>query len=51
MLARTHSQVSIMRRIAQALTYLHGEARAAALDEVAAAIDQAERAVRELLSR
>lgn len=35
----------MMRRIAQALTYLRGEATAAALDEVAAAIAHAERSV------
>jgi hypothetical protein len=45
MLARTHHQLSITRRIARALTYLRGEARAAALDEVAAAIGRAERSV------
>lgn len=51
MLARTHRQVSILRQIAQALTYLRGEARAAALDEVAAAIDQAEQSVSVLSQR
>ena len=34
------------RRIAQALIYLRGEATAAALDEVAAVIGNAERSVR-----
>ena len=34
------------RRIARALIYLRGEATAAALDEVAAVIDNAERSVR-----
>jgi len=42
----TRRQLSMMRRIAQALTYLRGEATAAAMDEVAAAIGHAERSIR-----
>jgi hypothetical protein len=38
-------QLSTMRKISQALIYLRGEADAAALDEVAAAIGNAERSV------
>jgi hypothetical protein len=45
MAASRRRQVSMMRRIAQALSFLRGEATAAALDEVAAAIGKAERSV------
>jgi hypothetical protein len=45
MVVCTRRQVSMTRRIAQALSFLRGEATAAALDEVAAAIGQAERSL------
>jgi hypothetical protein len=45
MLASRRRQASMMRRIAHALTYLRGEATAAALDDVAAAIANAEQSV------
>ena len=45
MITGKRRQISMTRRIAQALTYLRSEATAAALDEVAAAIAHAERSV------